>query len=254
MTSVSADPAFAPRNEHVQRHAYSALRRPEMFMAPLLKTMIEEGIRAHCRADPAASALDVGCGRQPFRALLQERVGTYVSLDAQAADSVVPDYICAIDRPLVPALIATGPFAFILCTEVMEHVADWPAAFSNLARLLAPGGRLLLTAPHFYILHEEPYDFYRPTIHAFEFFAQRHDLRVVEIRRAGDCWDMLGTMFGSCRFDPVGKGWGDWLLAKTLWRVRNAAFRAIHNGWIRRHVRFGGPTYLSNYVVLERLG
>ena len=43
---------------------------------------------------------------------------------------------------------------------------------SNVAALLAPGGRVLLTVPHVYRLHEEPYDFWRPTLHAIHYFVR----------------------------------------------------------------------------------
>jgi hypothetical protein len=36
----------------------------------------------------------------------------------------------------------------------MEHVADWDAAFKNFNLLLKDGGKLLLTAPFFFRLHE----------------------------------------------------------------------------------------------------
>jgi len=42
---------------------------------------------------------------------------------------------------------ATGNFESCLCTEVMEHVQDDEKGFSELARVLAPGGLLLITTP-----------------------------------------------------------------------------------------------------------
>lgn len=42
---------------------------------------------------------------------------------------------------------AAGSFQFCLCTEVMEHVADDEKGFSELARVLAPRGLLLITTP-----------------------------------------------------------------------------------------------------------
>ena len=53
-----------------------------------------------------------------------------------------------------------------------------------------------MTCPMFYPLHEEPYDFWRPTLHALDYFARRAGLRVVERQGAGDAWDILGTLLG----------------------------------------------------------
>jgi len=40
-----------------------------------------------------------------------------------------------------------GEFDIILCTEVLEHLPEAPAVVERLAKLLAPGGRLLVTVP-----------------------------------------------------------------------------------------------------------
>jgi len=47
-----------------------------------------------------------------------------------------------------------GVYDVVLCTEVLEHVEDWPAVVATAARSLAAGGRLVITcagpgrAPH----------------------------------------------------------------------------------------------------------
>jgi SAM-dependent methyltransferase len=46
--------------------------------------------------------------------------------------------------------LETGAYDFILCTEVIEHIQNSPAALAGLARLLAPSGTLVLTTPQRY--------------------------------------------------------------------------------------------------------
>ncbi len=48
-----------------------------------------------------------------------------------------------LSRSVLPA----GHFALILCSEVIEHIADSRPALASLARLLRPGGRLVLSTP-----------------------------------------------------------------------------------------------------------
>lgn len=43
--------------------------------------------------------------------------------------------------------IADGAADLVLCSEVLEHIEDDGAALDELARVLAPGGRLLITVP-----------------------------------------------------------------------------------------------------------
>lgn len=68
----------------------------------------------------------------------------YTAFDVNQNSEGTVDVIGAIDQPLPLGLLERGPFHFILCTEAMEHVADWDMAFKNFAALLAPHGRLLI--------------------------------------------------------------------------------------------------------------
>ncbi len=53
----------------------------------------------------------------------------------------------------------------MLLTEVLERVAEPARVLSELARILRPGGGLLLTVPFVFELHEEPWDHSRFTNH-----------------------------------------------------------------------------------------
>ncbi len=50
-------------------------------------------------------------------------------------------------------------FDAILCTEVFEHIPDVISAVREFARILKPGGTLLITAPFNSLTHFAPYHF-----------------------------------------------------------------------------------------------
>lgn len=50
-------------------------------------------------------------------------------------------------------------FDAILCSEVLEHVPDPTKALDEFARLLKPGGTLILTAPFASLVHFAPYHY-----------------------------------------------------------------------------------------------
>jgi hypothetical protein len=63
-----------------------------------------------------------------------------------------------------------------------------------MARLLAPGGKVILNTPFLYWLHEVPNDFYRYTEFALRRFAERSDLQVVEIIPIGGPFDVIADI------------------------------------------------------------
>ena len=219
---------------------------------PLVKAAVETAIGAHA-THAGGKALDVGCGGQPFRAMLEAREYRYYGLDANPSAGVPVDFTCAIDGDLKDGpVMAAGPFDFILCTEVLEHVADWPRAFENLSALLAPRGKLVVTSPFFYYLHEEPYDFFRPTSHALAAFATRSGLIALENRQLGDAWDVLGTIMAGCRFRARDESMISRSTAWWLWKLRDFVFRRIARGAIRKRISFSGGLYISNLSVMEK--
>jgi len=65
------------------------------------------------------------------------------------------DLVC--DITAIPAPDAS--FDAILCSEVLEHVPEPTHALDEFARLLKPGGMLILTAPFASLVHMAPYHY-----------------------------------------------------------------------------------------------
>lgn len=134
--------------------------------APIQRAPIARAVRDLAASLPSgARVLDAGAGDAPYRPLFahcdyrtQDWPGS-VHDGAQAADVIA-------DLHALPP--GTGPFDAILCTEVLEHVADPARVLGELHRVLEPGGVLLVTVPFVGALHEEPFDFRRPTSHGLE--------------------------------------------------------------------------------------
>jgi len=162
------------------------------------------------------------------------------------------DYVFAIDAPVPGALTTAAPFDLLFCTEVLEHVADWEAAFSNMAGLMSEGGLLIITAPHFYQLHEVPYDFWRPTLHAIEFFARRHGLSMVHSEAAGDGWDVLGTLLANGSLVASSRSILDRIAARLARAVQRKLSSSLVKRSIQKRIRMGGPLYISNIAVCRK--
>jgi SAM-dependent methyltransferase len=102
--------------------------------------------------------LDVGCGRKPYRALF----GAPTHLGVDWPNSL---HQLSIDAAASAETLPFGASAFdtVLCTEVIEHLRHPAGAIEEMARVLKPGGHLILSAPFVHEIHEAPYDFYRFT-------------------------------------------------------------------------------------------
>jgi SAM-dependent methyltransferase len=114
-------------------------------------------------AGARGKVVDVGCGAQPYRALLPPAT-TYVGLDVDQAEAQfgysVPDTI-HFDGGRWPD--SAHDADLILCTEALEHVLDPPQLLGEAFRALKPGGRLLLTVPFAARWHFVPHDYWRFT-------------------------------------------------------------------------------------------
>jgi len=92
------------------------------------------------------------------------------------------DHICEITRIPLP----DGCLDAVLCTEVLEHVVDPMAVVAEFARLLRPGGKLLLTCPTASSLHMEPYHYYGGFTHYwYRHWLPTHGFEVESITPVG---------------------------------------------------------------------
>ena len=80
----------------------------------------------------------------------------------------------------------------ILCTEVLEHIPYPELAVKELSRLLAPGGRIILTAPFCSLTHFAPYHYMTGfNKYWYERILPIYDLKIISIETYGDYFEYL---------------------------------------------------------------
>lgn len=117
--------------------------------------------------------LDIGGAERPYGELFLPRVTRYVGLEyPPMVDNLVPEVweVLPSVRHVVDVWgdgnalpFATGCADCVLLSEVLEHVPRPENLLREAARVLRPGGRVLLTVPFMAPLHQLPYDYYRFT-------------------------------------------------------------------------------------------
>lgn len=119
------------------------------FNDPAFRAAVLEPIGA--RIAPETRVLDAGCGEGRYLADLAERgarelVGIDLCAGPLARASRVPGVrVCQAALDHLP--FRDRSFDLVSCILALEHVADERAVLSELRRVTAPGGRLLIVVP-----------------------------------------------------------------------------------------------------------
>ena len=126
--------------------------------------------------------LDVGCGSMPYRSLFS--VDEYIGLDIDSdssRDAGVADYFYEGNE--FP--FEDYSFDSILCNQVLEHVFNPDEFIGEVARVLKPGGKLLLSVPFVWDEHEQPYDYARYSSFGLRALLEKQGLTVFEHKKLG---------------------------------------------------------------------
>ena len=103
-------------------------------------------------ARPGERVLDLGCGAGRFVAALRdvgaEPVGVEIAEGAlERARRNAPGVDLRLVEPDGSLPLGHGEVDLVWCSEVLEHVADTTNFLTEARRVLAPGGRILVTVP-----------------------------------------------------------------------------------------------------------
>lgn len=194
-----------------------------------------------------ARALDLG-GR---RGLQRGRF----SLGAYPVEHVVMNLVFSTDIDLmgdaafVPLI--NEYFDAVLCAEVMEHVSSPEAVLHQAARMLKPGGMLLITVPFLFRQHADPHDYGRYTEWYWETRLNQYGFGNVYIEKQGLFYsvlvDMLRDWARNALLDQTfNYRLGSWIFPRLLrWARRKALSfdrkREHHEGgfWAQYTTGFG---------------
>jgi SAM-dependent methyltransferase len=160
---------------------------------------------------PRASGrlLDVGCGNKPYEAMFLPYVTEYLGIEHEATFAATaagsqgtrPDL--TYDGQRLPFAAAT--FDTVLNVQVLEHTPRPRALVHEMARVLKPGGLLIVVAPFQFRLHEQPHDYFRYSSHGLRHLCEEAGLEVGEVRPLGGLWSVIGHKLNSYLAFRVGR-------------------------------------------------
>jgi SAM-dependent methyltransferase len=163
---------------------------------------IERAVADFARSLPhGARVLDAGAGEGNYKGYFAAQ--RYTGLDLGVGDTGW-DYsrLDAIGE-LAALPFPDGLFDASLNVVTLEHVREPARVLAELARTLAPGGRLLLVAPQEWEQHQQPHDYYRYTRHGLQYLLNQAGFAECEIRAVGGFFRLLSRrLLNALQFFP----------------------------------------------------
>ncbi len=164
--------------------------------------VLEDSVRDFAASVPAgARVLDAGAGEaRHARYFAGHR---YTPVDLAIGDDTW-DYTqiqALADLTALP--FATGVFDAALNIVTLEHVREPGLVVSELARVLAPGGRVLFVVPLEWEVHQAPHDFFRYTRHGMQHLLAQAGLEIERMDPVGGYFRLMSRrLLNGLQFFP----------------------------------------------------
>jgi SAM-dependent methyltransferase len=148
-----------------------------------------------------AHVLDAGAGEGAYRHHFTRQ--RYVGLDLGVGDSNWNYGELDVVGDLAALPFRDSAFAACLNVVTLEHVREPARVLREIARTLAPGGRLLLVVPQEWEVHQAPHDYFRYTRFGCAWLLDQAGFNRVEIHPVGGYFRLLSRrLLNGLQFFP----------------------------------------------------
>ncbi|MEO8098426.1 MAG: class I SAM-dependent methyltransferase [Acidobacteriota bacterium] len=145
--------------------------------------------------------LDAGAGEGNYRGNFAAQ--RYCALDLGVGDQGWDYSTLDVTGDLSALPFRDGAFDAALNVVTLEHVREPARVVEELARVLAPGGTLLLIAPHEWEEHQQPHDYFRYTRYGLRYLLERAGFREIRVEPVGGFFRLLSRrLLNALQFFP----------------------------------------------------
>lgn len=159
----------------------------------LIANLIAASFLPALKSHASGRLLDLGCGKVPLYGVYKDLVTevTCVDWNNSLHETSHLDKEADLTQPIE---LPDSSFDTIILSDVLEHIPVPHELCREVARLLTPGGKLILSVPFYYPLHEAPYDFYRYTEFALRRFMEHSGMKVISLQPLGGVMEILSDI------------------------------------------------------------
>ncbi|SPE34721.1 Methyltransferase type 11 [Candidatus Sulfopaludibacter sp. SbA6] len=191
------------------RYSELAYRLPKALRRHILhfEVEIDDAVAKLARGlPPSARVLDAGAGEGQYAHYFARQ--RYCGVDL-AVGNVAWDYSRLDSIADLSALpFRSGAFDAALHIVTIEHLREPGRALKEIARAVAPGGTLLIAAPHEWEVHQAPHDYFRYTRYGLAYLLETSGFEVTEMRAAGGYFRLLARrLLNGLQFFTGGLRW-----------------------------------------------
>ena len=179
-----------------------ALPAPVRRYVQHFEACIEEAAgRFAASLEEGARMLDAGAGEGGYKRHFAKQ--RYVGLDLGIGDAKWNYARLDVIGDLARLPFRDATFDASINIVTLEHVSDPARVVCELARTLAPGGRLLLVVPHEWEEHQQPHDYYRYTRYGVEHLLKQAGFGEISIEPVGGYFRLLSRrLLNGLQFFP----------------------------------------------------
>lgn len=151
----------------------------------------EAAVRNHAQGD----LVDLGCGAVPLYHFYKDQATSITCIDWESSGIQEKTHLDIVHDLNQPLPLPDKMCDTVICTDVLEHIRYPHDLFREMGRIIRPNGKLILTVPYYYRLHEKPYDYYRYTEFSLKGFCEDNGFEVVSLTQYGGAPEILFDIF-----------------------------------------------------------
>lgn len=135
--------------------------------------------------------VDLGCGEKPFKKEIQKLSESYFGVDwpSSVHNKNETDIYSNISKALP---FKSDSVNTVVSFQVMEHLPEPLLFLKECRRILCKNGKIILTTPFMWGVHESPHDYYRYTHYGLKYLLEKSGFQNISVIPNTGYWAMAG--------------------------------------------------------------